>query len=214
MTIFHGHERKQSRFTDGGSLENQTNSEEHKGILKNLSDQQLWLEFLNGSDSSFAQIYSRFFSLLFNYGIKIDSNRQLINDCIQDLFIDIWNSRSRLSEVEWLKTYLIKSLRRRILKESNKESFLYSGSINEDYDFQVVLSHDMQLIREEDIVLQNDRLKQALSELTYRQREAIFLKFYERLTYEQIADVMAITVKATYKIMARAIEVLRKSFSK
>ncbi len=214
MTFFHRHERKQSRFTDDVSLENQTNNEEHKGILKNLSDQQLWLEFLNGSDSAFAQIYSRFFSLLFNYGIKIDSNRQLINDCIQDLFIDIWNSRSRLSEVEWLKTYLIKSLRRRILKESNKESFLYSGSINEDYDFQVVLSHDMQLIREEDIVLQNDRLKQALSELTYRQREAIFLKFYERLTYEQIADVMAITVKATYKIMARAIEVLKKAFLK
>ncbi|MEQ6121279.1 sigma-70 family RNA polymerase sigma factor [Reichenbachiella sp. MALMAid0571] len=212
MTIFHKYEHKSSGIKEDTFMENRPDQNDHKGMLKNLSDQHLWLEFLNGSDSAFAQIYARFFSLLFNYGIKIDPNRQLINDCIQDLFIDIWNSRTKLGEVEWLKTYLIKSLRRRILKESNKESFLYSGSVNVDYNFQVVLSHDMQLIREEDIVFQNDRLKEALNKLTYRQREAIFLKFYERLSYEQIADVMSITVKATYKVMARAIDVLKKAF--
>lgn len=179
--------------------------------FKNYSDQQLWTEFSNGSETAFAHIYSRFFTLLFNYGIKIVSNRQLVNDCIQELFIDIWNSRFRLKEVEWLKTYLIKSVRRRILKELKRENNTSINTLDEDYNFQIELSHDVQLINQEDKSARTERLNRAIEHLTDRQREAVFLKFYERLSYEQLAGVMDISTKAAYKIMARAIVVLRKA---
>ncbi|MEQ9289706.1 MAG: sigma-70 family RNA polymerase sigma factor [Cyclobacteriaceae bacterium] len=181
--------------------------------LENYSDQQLWAEFMNGNESAFAHIYSRFFGLLFNYGLKINTNRQMVSDCIQDLFVDIWNSRARLREVEWLKTYLIKSLRRRILKESKTETSVLSSSLDEEYNFQIELSHDMQLIRQEDRLERANKLNEAMQQLTDRQKEAIFLKYHQRLSYEQIADVMTITVKATYKVMARAIEGLKSALS-
>jgi RNA polymerase sigma factor (sigma-70 family) len=179
--------------------------------FKNYSDQQLWSEFSNGSETAFAHIYSRFFSLLFNYGIKVVSNRQLVSDCIQELFIDIWNSRLRLKEVEWLKTYLIKSLRRRVFKELKNENSVHQKPLEEDYSFQVELSHDIQLIQKEDRSQQIKRLNLAMTKLTDRQKEAIFLKFYERLTYDQLAGVMDISTKAAYKIMARAVDVLKKA---
>lgn len=181
--------------------------------LENYSDQQLWAEFMNGNESAFAHIYSRFFGLLFNYGLKINTNRQMVSDCIQDLFVDIWNSRARLREVEWLKTYLIKSLRRRILKESKTETSVLDGTLDEGYNFQIELSHDMQLIRQEDRLERAKKLNEAMQKLTDRQKEAIFLKYHQRLSYEQIADVMTITVKATYKVMARAIEGLKSALS-
>ena len=180
--------------------------------FKNYSDQQLWSEFSKGSEAAFAHIYSRFFSLLFNYGIKIAPNHQLINDCIQELFIDIWSSRLRLKEVEWLKTYLIKSVRRRIIKELKRENNASTNSIDEDYNFRIQLSHDVQLINQEDKSARIERLNLAMEYLTDRQREAVFLKFYERLSYEQLAGVMGISTKAVYKIMARAVVVLRKAY--
>ena len=60
----------------------------------------------------------------------------------------------------------------------------------------------------------NQPLPQASAKLTSRQREDIFLKFYEQLSYEEIADVMGISVKAGYKIMARSLDYLRKNLSK
>jgi RNA polymerase sigma factor (sigma-70 family) len=187
-------------------------SENEHNELKNHSDQQLWAEFSNGSETAFAHIYSRFFSILFNYGTKIVSHRQLVSDCIQELFIEIWNNRFKIKQVEWLKTYLIKSLRRRIFKELKKEKNLSSSELEENYDFQIEVSHDIQMISKEDSTDRTEKLNLAMNKLTDRQREAIFLKFYERLSYEQLAGVMEISTKAGYKIMARAVEVLRKVY--
>lgn len=45
----------------------------------------------------------------------------------------------------------------------------------------------------------SEQLQLTISKLTARQKEAIFLRFYEQLSYEEIAEVMGITVKASYK---------------
>ena len=62
--------------------------------------------------------------------------------------------------------------------------------------------------RETELVVQQS-LQNAINELTPRQREAIFLRFYEGLSYEEVAEVLNISVKATYKIMARSLASLK-----
>ncbi len=52
-------------------------------------------------------------------------------------------------------------------------------------------------------------LHQAFTKLSSRQKEVIYLRFYNQLSYEEIADVMSVQVKAIYKLMSRAILVLR-----
>jgi len=66
--------------------------------------------------------------------------------------------------------------------------------------------------REEQVTLRQ-QLHQSIQELTGRQREAIFLRFYEGLSYEEVAGVLGISVKATYKIMARALLRLKTRLS-
>ena len=65
------------------------------------------------------------------------------------------------------------------------------------------------MINAEKIYEQQINLNKALENLTQRQKEAIFLKFYESMSYEEIAGVLNISTKATYKLVARAISELR-----
>ena len=53
-------------------------------------------------------------------------------------------------------------------------------------------------------------MQNALDQLTPRQREAIFLKYQEGFSYPEIAEMMTLTQKATYKLVGRGIGVLRK----
>ncbi|MNE93296.1 RNA polymerase sigma factor [compost metagenome] len=45
--------------------------------------------------------------------------------------------------------------------------------------------------------------------LTNRQREAIFLRFYEDLSYEEIAELLEMNLGGTYKLIYRALDRLR-----
>jgi RNA polymerase sigma factor (sigma-70 family) len=94
----------------------------------------------------------------------------------------------------------------------NNENRLHTEPLLErHHDDNLEFSAEFQLIQEQSSIEQRQQLTDALSQLTTRQREAVYLKFYERLTYEEIAEMMSLTVKSTYKLIARSIEMLRKT---
>ncbi len=113
-----------------------------------------------------------------------------------------------------LRSYLFDSFRHRILKmlQGNKHSAVF---ISEKYfDFSIELSIDQVMINKERLYERHINLKKALEKLTDRQKEAIFLLFYENLSYEEIARILHISKKAAYKLVARAVTELRLSISK
>jgi RNA polymerase sigma factor (sigma-70 family) len=57
---------------------------------------------------------------------------------------------------------------------------------------------------------QSEKLRRSLVMLTKRQREAIFLKFYNDLSYSDIASIMDLQVDSVYNIISKAIESLRQ----
>ena len=82
--------------------------------------------------------------------------------------------------------------------------------MNDDHPFEMVFSVESEFIKKETHSSQAQQLLQALNQLTPRQKEVIFLRYFEELEYEEIAAIMDITVKATYKLTARGLEALRQ----
>jgi RNA polymerase sigma factor (sigma-70 family) len=68
------------------------------------------------------------------------------------------------------------------------------------------------MINREQMYEQRIDLDGVLKKLTPRQKEAIFFKFYENMSYEEISGLLGITTKATYKLVARAILELRSAY--
>jgi RNA polymerase sigma factor (sigma-70 family) len=81
----------------------------------------------------------------------------------------------------------------------------------DSHGFDILASFEESIILEEANSQQLASLKKAVEMLTKRQREVIFLKFYNSLSYQQIAAVMEMNVDSVYNLMTKAIDTLRKT---
>lgn len=179
------------------------------------SEPQYWQSFKASNEGAFEYLYRTYSPGLYNYGSKFSKDKDLIKECIQDLFIGIWTRRTSLGNPEHLKNYLYKSFRHLLFKKTFQlQNFEVYEEERENYSFHVSLNVEEAIIDGEHKLKVTKQLNLAMAKLTSRQREAVFLKFYEQLSYEEIAEVMDISVKASYKIMARALGFLKENLSK
>jgi RNA polymerase sigma factor (sigma-70 family) len=182
----------------------------HHNQNQHTEEQKLWDTFLAGDDKSLEIIYRRYFDELYNYGIKWLNDISLTEDSIQDLFVKLLRTRKNLSATTSIKYYLFRAFRSIVLdklKRKNKTACLDEAG---KHLFVFDLSPEKSMIRQEENTNLQKRLSAALDTLTPRQREAIFLRYIEGFSYEQMAAMMNLTTKGAYKLMARAIDALKE----
>lgn len=173
------------------------------------TDAQLWDDFLQGSKAAYSFMYEKYARVLYNYGYKIAQDRQLTEDCLQDLFLTILETRERLGHTDSIKFYLMRSLRRDLVRKLNERHRFQSGH-EDEIDFKVEFHYeptwlDSQISRE-----QSEAVLRELNHLPARQKEALFLKFFDNLSYEEIAGIMGIETTSAYKVIYKAIASLQK----
>jgi RNA polymerase sigma factor (sigma-70 family) len=174
-------------------------------------DHSLWIAMRNGSVGAFEQLYDRYFPQLFSYAMRFCADRDLVKDCLQDFFVEIYQRRDSLSEVQRVKQYLFVSFRHRIMKHLSGRR-LMSEPLRDDYHFEVCFSHEDQLIEDQFDAYRKQQLLKAFSNLSSRQKEAIFLRFYENMRYDEIADIMKMKeVKYARTLVYRSLVSLRAS---
>jgi len=161
-----------------------------------------------GNRAAWDESYRIWFRKLFNYGRKFSADEGLIEDVIQDIFVALWQQGD--SRVRSLDGYLFTSFRNNLLRKISLNRQRGAELLNGDYHFELELAPDQQLISNERRDENARKIARAVAELTARQREFIFLRFYQQLSYEEISAVMDISVKAVYKLAARAIQLLRR----
>lgn len=174
-------------------------------------DIDLWLDFKSGDRDAFDQIFYLYVNQLISYGKKVTTNDALIDDCIQEMFLDLWLKRERLGEAHSIKFYLLKTLRRRILvtikKEAKSESFDNEEMVNYASDFKASLESRLSLDDTGD-------LNQVFEKLTPMQKEVIYLKFYNDLSFDEISESLDIKKKALYNCLSKAMITFRTHLKK
>ena len=180
-----------------------------------MTDQELWREFKAGSTLAFGTIFDQYAETMLNYGKLLTSDLSLIEDCTQDVFVKLWEKRSGLGEVVSLKHYLFASLRRRLLRKLQTLRKYQTG--NESSGCPVVpveASYEDWLLQQQhrqDIA----RVVQSLMvKLTPQQKRVIYLKFYEHLSYDEIAALMKLNKRTVYNTCSAAIKHLQGQMHK
>lgn len=173
-------------------------------------DASLWSAFKKGDSNAYLTIYDAHYHTLFLYGLKFCNDALLTNDCIQELFLELWKNREIISPVKKIKSYLLVYLKRKILAERRKR-LLYTRGEFHDFENLQGWSHEEELIRQEQSQEQRVALQHAISRLTDRQKEVLHLKFYESLSYEEIAELTGLKIGRVYNIMHEAVRALKKS---
>lgn len=181
-----------------------------------LSDEDLWKRFLAGDDKSITIVYERYINDLYAYGMKITNNESLVKDCVQDVFISLIDQRRNLLIGSHIHIYLFKSLRNKLLDEirssSRKHEILNSNNV-----FRENLINDSierVIIQEEERAGIRKELNNILNRLTNKQREIIYLKYTECLSYDEISVLLDIDKASARTLLYRTLRIIKEKLNK
>ncbi|TDB67910.1 RNA polymerase sigma factor [Arundinibacter roseus] len=180
--------------------------------LSTEETQKLWQEYRNGDIYALASLMQAFYPDLFHWGMRLHSDREFVKDCIQETFLTLWKIQDTIRPVENVRSYLLVILKNKILREKTQQSHFFNHDLSEDYCFSVEFSSDLRLIDEEHEVYQLRKLEQGMNQLPARQKELIYLRFYQNLSFEQIAEVMNLGRQSVYNLMQKSLQSLRKQW--
>lgn len=171
-------------------------------------DDTVWRSFKNGDKTAFATLYRFYAGALLNYGGKISTDRALVEDSIQDLFYELWNTRSRISEPTSVKYYLFKALRYKIVRNTKANDHSHSLDIAL-FENLASPSHESKLIRFEVESLQMENLRTIIRQLPKRQQEAINLRYYHDFSNEEVARIMGVNYQSACNFIFSALRKLK-----
>ena len=176
-------------------------------------DSTIWLTFIKGDKEAFAALYRLHSIPLIHYGLKISGDQEAVKDAIQDLFVELWNSREKLAAVESVKFYLFVALRYKLIRSEKKRyqrsplSIIYSSPTFNPFENPV----ESIIIDKETHDRQVNTLHRALKSLTKRQQEVVQLRFFQGFSNDQIAALMNMNYQSVSNLMYSALSRIKET---
>ena len=174
-----------------------------------LDDGEVWDQIKSGQRAGMEALYVKYAQELFRLGMSIKGDRSLVKDCIQEVFLNLWQYRHTVKSTDNVKLYLFKCLSNKIHKEVGKDKKRYGNLIPE-------LEDNLGDIEEQDpenSIENRKRLAASLNSLPPRQHEVIQLLYFENHSYEDTSAIMGINVQSVYTLAWKAIANLKKGFA-
>ena len=174
------------------------------------NDQQLWSDFKAGNHDAYTTIIHRYFKPMFIYAIRLSKDQDFVKDCIQDVFYNLWKRRENISHAESVKSYLFTAIRFRIYREQKKWNNF--DELNDDYAFDAEINIEIKLIEDQNTIELKRKLETVLNNMPPRQKEILYLRFYENMDHARIAQIMGLNQQVVYNLLHKSLLRLRKDW--
>lgn len=176
--------------------------------MKHQPDIHYWHAFIQGDRDALGWLFRQYYPDLFRYGYKICQDAAMLEDCIQELFIELWQSKNAPPTIS-VKAYLLKAMKYKLLKLLRKKgNILLQAELTENTVFEI--SYEDFVIGKQESEEKTTKLILALNQLTNRQKEIIYLKFYQNLGYEEISEIMNINYQVARNLLYQAVKAMKK----
>ena len=176
-----------------------------------ISDKDLLSGVRDGDQTAYSKLYSRYAGELLSYGKFLISNNDVIEDAVHDVFINIWSSRQNQIEINNIKSYLFISVRRAIFAKVKKNS-------KREFDAEILESRLGSQPSTEDSIINNELeeerillIRNLINKLSDRQREIIFLRYFQNLNYDEISLLLEIDKKYAYNLTSKAFTYIKEN---
>lgn len=172
----------------------------------------IWDKMLTGDRDALGRLMHSYFRPLANYGLRFTTDKEVIKDSIQELFIVVWERRSHLAVAVNVKSYLFSSFRRLLLRTLKKMHKSATLTLDSSYleNFALILGVDDKIIQTEHAIKLSKHFNILISSLPERQKEVVYLKFFESLSREEISHILEIAPQTVSNILQIALGKLRQ----
>lgn len=170
--------------------------------------QTLLAAYRQGDQNAFMSLYDMYASMLLNYGLCITSDKELVKDCVQDVFIKLI-SKSQDLQVTKVTSYLLISLRNRLLDEFRRKNYMTETAVEDIRISTTVEDVENSYILDESSLNNVRKVQILMNELTPRQRQVFTLYYIEQRKYEDICDIMQMNYHSVRNLVHRGMLKLR-----
>ncbi|OXB00673.1 RNA polymerase subunit sigma-24 [Flavobacterium plurextorum] len=181
--------------------------------VNSIDDNTLWNDLKIGDEKSFSLLFERHYSDLVSYGNSLSPYAEKVQDCVQDVFTDIWLYRNSLQGSVVVKAYLLSSVRKRIARLYERDHIFRKTASTDAVEFLLEFAVDNELLDDDYATKEKVvHLNKLLNELPPRQKEALYLRYHQGLSVEQIAEMLDINYQSANNLLHRALLTLRKEW--
>jgi len=178
------------------------------------TDDELMSRFSGGDMPALEGIFTRYKKPVFNFALRFLANRAEAEDVASDVFLAVVSGRYHYSPTAKFSTWLFTVTRNAYISRirSGKKMFSLWFKTEQGEDQQMDMA-DQSLPRPDDALLQEEKsvfLEKALSKLPLGQREAIILREFQNMNYEDIAKVLNCSLSNVKILIFRGRENLRR----
>lgn len=170
-------------------------------------DAALWLLMKQGKEAAFEALYRKYVGDLLHYGENMGTGEEALKDLIQDLFIEIWRSRERLSVTDNVKFYLFKALRYKMIRHNHQS--MSAVPLNGEWS-PLEESVESRILSEEQEHLTARHLHEAIGKLPKRQQEIIHLRFFQGFSNQEIASLMNLQYQSAANLIHRSLQTIKQ----
>ncbi|MEN6351880.1 MAG: RNA polymerase sigma-70 factor [Bacteroidales bacterium] len=165
--------------------------------------------------TAFRQLYSEYYIPLCVYADHFTKRKEIAEEIVQDVFLNIWEQKGQLRIITSLKAYLFTSIRNQCL---NHLKHLQVVMEYNDYYTQLLKdAQDYYIISQESgdsIMIANEleqSLKEAIDLLPDGCRKIFIMSRFDGLRHKDIADKLGITLNTVDKQISIALGKLKES---
>lgn len=183
-----------------------------KLLIEKLNDSILWNALKSGDEKAFSSLFKKYYSHLVRYGNSFLPFPEKVQDCVQDVFTDIWVYRNSLNDNVVVKAYLLSSVRKRIARLQERDHIFRKTTTVDLIPFSFDFTIEEKLIADETMTIKVSQLNQLINHLPARQKEALYLRYHQGLTVEQIAELLNVNYQSANNLIHRALLNIRKNW--
>lgn len=175
----------------------------------------LWKKVCSGNEEALSKLFGVMFDSLYSYGYRIIPESEDVRDAIQEVFFQLWKYRENLSVPDSVRAYLFTSLRHELLnkkKATSRRSEICNKYLIEQFDALINYNSWEEVLDLEE--KESRDLRKAIERLTPRQREAVYLKYFEGLSTDELSQILQMHAQSVYNLVYNAINNLREFLDK
>lgn len=177
-------------------------------IEKSLED--LWLEVLSDNPDALRQIHRQLFSRLYQYGNTLLTDNMQADDAVQEIFIKAWTEKKKAGTLKNVNAYFFTLMRRYCLNVIRNKKVADRRLLNfQKTEPAIMFSAEDILVEKEVADGVREKIQDLLNGLPPRQKEVIYLKYFNDMNNTEIAEVLEIQYQSVLNLSHKAINYLK-----
>ena len=175
------------------------------------SDGKLLEQVCKGSKAAFSELFLRYHPILLDLGRRLGGEDALVEDCLQEYFLYLFEHRAALDAVRNPRVYLLTSFRRRLLRELVTARRRNTAPLEETGENGMLFAQSDFSSGADNLFGSARLLSKVINQLPHRQREVLYLRYYRGLSTLETAEVMGIARQTVLNTVHQALVRIRNS---